>query len=252
MRSLRWILLLMAVQGQAAEAKVISTLMGVTVSAEQMRAMDDYADYRVKVSQGGRCYYFASSQVGSQAERMKALGAITAEGQYLLVPASCGGGNASKCRGTQVFKVEGKLSHLGYLTGRWDGQKPVVYDGSWFYDTGDQLEINDLLSHAESPRYNVAYRDKNGLRFDAAKTWELNAEQYAAARAGNGPPALLFRAGLAKLCGHEAELKAALKEAKAALPPQAWPRFQRSLKKIGAGQSRPNPFLPVLDCKDLK
>jgi hypothetical protein len=62
----------------------------------------------------------------------------------------------------------------------------------------------------------------------------------------------LYRAGLAKLCGRKPELKAAEQAARRSLSPQSWRRFQKSMNQVQAGRSQPNPFLPVMACKEAK
>ena len=216
----------------------------------ETHAMDErYADYQLEVTDGVTRLCFSSGAMGSPRERRASFNQVLSLDGYLFVPASCGGGNAAKCQGYQAFATKPKLRWLGNLTGRWgeQDQNVVVYDKGVFYDTGDQLEINDLLSHAESPRYVVAYTAQaQGLVFDPARTWAENAKAYA--EAGDDPPGLLLRAGLAKLCGHSKDLAALNAKAKGLFNPGQFKAYQRSLLQVALGASRPNAFIPLTDC----
>lgn len=214
----------------------------------EVKAMDsNYAEYRLEVTDGKARYCWSSSAMGSPRERRAELGKVVYKEGHLFVPASCGGGNASKCVGYQAFALEPELKYLGNVTGRWDGQAVLVYDNGVIYDTGDQLEINELLSHAESPRYTVAYTSTAGkLAFDAERTWGLNATPYADAQ--DDPPGFLHRAGLAKLCGKTKELAAVTAKAKRAFDKGRFKAFEASLKQMPFGKCAPSAFIPLIAC----
>lgn len=221
---------------------------GVAVRVTEIRAMDNrYADYRIEVSDARNRYCFASGALGNSRERRGSFSEVIQKDAYIFVPASCGGGNASKCRGYQAFATTDNLKWLGHITGRWDGDKVVVYEDGVFFDTGDMLEINDLLSHAESPRYALAYTyNGRSLVFDPARSWSLNAEAYATAQPD--APGLLYRAGLAKLCGQAAELKATQAVADKVLNQKGRQLFKSSLAQVKPDKLQPQAFIPVGEC----
>lgn len=225
---------------------------GVTVKVVQIRDIDErYADYRLEVSDGKAKYCYGSGALGTARERESGFSHVLEADGFLFVPASCGGGNASKCQGWQAFSTQGGLKWLGNLTGKWDGQQAKPYDAGVFFDTGDMLEINDLLNHAQSPRYVMAYRLNAGaLSFDSAKTWELNAEQYKAAQ--DDAPGLLFRAGLAKLCGKTTELKAVQASVDKTLSTLGRQLFAKSLGQVKNNNITPSAFIPVGACPEDK
>jgi hypothetical protein len=220
---------------------------GLVVSAVQSKAMDsDYGEYQVKVDLGAESWCFQSNQVGEPAQQEKALAAVRLQDGYAFVPASCGGGNAAKCEGYQVFRLGADPVYLGNLTGAWNGNDVTVLEQGRFYDTGDELEINDLTNHAEGPRYQTVYTDHHGLRFEPALTWAVN---QAHAADIPGPAGWLYRAGLAKLCGRSKELRQAQTQAKQRLNPGQWAQFQSSLKAVSFGRTAPRAFIPVWHCE---
>jgi hypothetical protein len=221
---------------------------GVSVLIHELRATDEgYADYRIEVSDGTRHYCYGSGALGNPGQRRASFADVIAMDGYLFVPASCGGGNASKCQGYQAFATKPKLAWLGNVTGKWDGNNVVPYQDGVFYDTGDMLEINDLLNHAESPRYPVAYTEAQGqLSFDAERTWKLNAEGFAAAP--DDAAGLLFKAGIAKLCGKATELKAVQAQAARILNQQGRDLFKKALAQVKTKDVQPNAFIPVGEC----
>jgi hypothetical protein len=238
------LLLCLAVNAQAAP---LFQAQGITVTARLNKAMDgDFGEYLVQVDLAGQSWCFQSSQVGDPQQQEKALAAVRLQDGYAFVPDSCGGGNAAKCEGYQVFRLGNHPAYLGNLTGAWNGSDVAVLEHGRFYDTGDQLEINDLTNHAESPRYQTVYTDHQGLRFEPALTWAAN---QAYSTGIPGPPGLLYRAGLAKLCARSAEWRKALAEARKALSPLQWGQFQSSLKAVSLGQAQPRAFLPVWHCE---
>jgi len=238
------LLLCLSLQAQAAP---LFQAPGLAVYARQTKDMDGaYGEFQMRVDLGGQSWCFQSNQVGDPAQQEKALAAVRLQDGYAFVPASCGGGNASKCEGYQVFRLGGQGAYLGNLTGAWNGREVIVLDHGHFYDTGDQLEINDLTNHAEAPRYQTVYADRHGLRFEPGLTWAANLDH---ARQMDGPPGLLYRAGLAKLCGRRTELDQTLAAAKQALNPEQWRQLQSSLKAVSFGQSQPRAFIPVWHCE---
>jgi hypothetical protein len=241
------LLLCLAAQCQAAP---LFQAPGMTVTASQTKPLDgDYGEYLVQVDLGTQSWCFQSNQVGEPAQQEKALGAVRLQDGYAFVPASCGGGNAAKCEGYQVFRLGAAPAYLGNLTGAWNGNDVTVLEHGQFYDTGDELEVNDLTNHAEGPRFQTVYTDHHGLRFEPAITWTVN---QAHAADITGPPGLLYRAGLAKLCGRTKELRRALARAKKGLSPAQWAQFQSSLKAVRYGRTEPRAFIPVWHCEKKK
>jgi hypothetical protein len=224
---------------------------GLTVKAVELQNIGGtFAQYRIEVSDGHHSFCYGSGAMGRSGERQDSFRQVIEADHYVFVPASCGGGNASKCRGWQAFRRTdaGNLEWLGYLSGKWDGTQGHPYENGVFYDVGDMLEINELLNHAASPRYVMAYTDtaKNGLSFQAARTWELNAEAYQAS--ADDAAGLLYRAGLAKLCGKGLELKAVQVKAKRLLEASAQKLFAKALARVKSQGVLPNPFIPVGNC----
>jgi hypothetical protein len=220
---------------------------GLAVYAVQSKDMDGtYGEYQVQVDIGPQSWCFQSNQVGEPAQQEKALSAVRLQDGYAFVPASCGGGNAAKCEGYQVFRLGAKPAYLGNLTGAWNGDNLTVLDHGRFYDTGDDLEINDLTDHAAGPRYETIYTDRHGLRFEPSLTWTAN---QAHAADLPGPAGLLYRAGLAKLCGKKKELRLALSAAKKGLDHGQWDQLQSSLRAVTFGRTQPRAFIPVWHCE---
>jgi hypothetical protein len=221
---------------------------GITVKTVETRAADEhFADYRLEVNDGKTRYCYGSSAMGTARERTAVFSSVLESDGFLFVPASCGGGNAAKCEGWELFSTQGGLKWLGNISGKWDGQRAVPYEAGLFYDTGDMLEINDLLNHAQSPRYVMAYSFKDGaLQFETEKTWALNADQYKASQ--DDAPGLLFRAGLAKLCGKTAELKSVQARVDKALSTLGRQLFAKSLGQVKNANITPNAFIPVGQC----
>lgn len=229
---------------------VIHEADGIRVTLNEVRNPErDYSTYQTRVSGGPIEVCWSSGPFGlSNREIRKDLGRVIAIDGYLFVPSSCGGGNASKCQGYQAFATSPKLHWLGNITGRWDGSNVIPYENGEFYDTGDMLESNDLLAHYESPRYAMAYQDLGGqLRFNAERTWTLNAPRYAEAPADSAA-GLLYRAGLAKLCGKSAELRATQAAADKILNPKGRQLFKSSLAKVPTKNVQPSIFMPVGAC----
>lgn len=230
---------------------VIHQADGVRVTLREVRNPErQYSTYQTRVEAGQlvACWSNGPFGIGRAAARQE-LGQVLAVDRYLFVPASCGGGNASKCRGYQAFSLGEPVAWLGNITGRWDGQNVVPYADGEFYDTGDWLEINDLVPHAHSPRYAVAYRHlEGGLRFDADRTWALNAAAYRAAP--DDAPGLLYKAGLARLCGRLAEQRAVQARADRVLNQQGRRLFDSSLAKVPIRGVGPSAFIPVGPCPE--
>src|SRR5690349_4774089 len=111
---------------------------GVSVTLTELRAMDaGYAEYQVRVADAKQAYCYGSSAMGNSGERRASFNQVIETDGFLFVPASCGGGNASKCQGWQAFSTQGGLVWLGDITGKWDGNKAVPYADGTFFDTGD-------------------------------------------------------------------------------------------------------------------
>jgi hypothetical protein len=220
----------------------------VQVEVSETRRIDkNYAEYRIEVRDAKSRYCYGSGSMGGPSEGRNKFREVLERDGFLFVPASCGGGNASKCQGWQAFALNGGLRWLGHLSGRWDGANVSVYEDGVFFDTGDMLEINDLVVHAQSPRYATAYTYADGrLRFDAARSWALNADAYLSAP--DNAPGLLYKAGLAKLCGKTAELRAAQAKADKVLNEKGRRLFKSSLAQVKTANLQPNAFIPVGEC----
>ena len=164
---------------------------------------------------------------------------------FLFVPSACGTGNAWRCRTDFVFAVRnGDLICIGNLApykeseGHW-----LTYENGLFYDVYDGLELNELVSHAESPLFGMVMTEQSG-RFvaDLDRTWELNKNyydrcladinQYLEGGGGASEPyrgvvsSLLHNAALARYCDREKELDKSLSQAKCMLSAQDFDVFR--------------------------
>lgn len=232
------------------DSPVVFDLDGIQVSVTEVRnPAKDYSTFQTQVRFKGQELCWSNGPFGISNREVRAtLSRVVYQDRYLFVPSSCGGGNASKCQGYQAFATQGELRWLGNLTGRWDGRNVIAYEQGRFYDTGDMLEINDLLAHYESPRYALAYSQAGGqLRFEPAQTWALNAERFKEAP-NNTAAGLLYRAGLAKLCGKSAELRAAQAQADKLLNEKGRKLFRSSLAKVKTSDIQPSAFMSPGPC----
>lgn len=162
------------------------------------------------------------------------------EAGYLFVEELCGGGNNWRCDTLKVFSiVDRKLVNIGQTISMKRGQREKFLaeigpsDGRYrFFDIYNELEINALTSHAESPYiYAALIYDHGKLVIDREATWKINEQIYneygkviaSAISSGSGslnPDALeslksklLFRSALAKFCGKQNELVCSINEA---------------------------------------
>jgi hypothetical protein len=98
------------------------------------------------------------------------------KGKYLLVPTSCGGGNAWRCETTHIFMIlDNRLLKVGEGTlGTIDKNGNGI-----FRDFYDKYETNDLTCHADAPGFILYMYENNGaLKVDLDKTWEINQNEY--------------------------------------------------------------------------
>jgi hypothetical protein len=146
---------------------------------------------------------------------------IVWKGKYLLVPTSCGGGNAWRCDIMQVFMVSNDhLIRVGEAT--IDADKEEHEDGK-FHDIYDKLEVNDLTCHADAPGFGIVMYEIDGkMVVNLKETWEENQEMYkenqslldSIARDSNGVsvddltklPPLLDNSVLSKYCQRQDDL----------------------------------------------
>jgi hypothetical protein len=178
----------------------------------------------LKISRGTESYQFESEcdDCGSVDDVIgKLRGGITWEGKYLLVPISCGGGNAWRCNIVEVFAlVNDRLMNVGEA----GSDMHQEYRNGRFHDIYDKLEINDLTSHAEAPGFVIIMSEKNGAMVaNLEETWKENQERYidnqllldrfakdrkakSTAASTNLPP-LLYNSVLSKYCHRPEEMK---------------------------------------------
>lgn len=177
--------------------------------------------------------------------------ACQVDGDYLLVPSECGGGNAWRCNLDHVFKIHGgEPVFIGDAIA--DEPQTELLGQRVFLDVYDVLELNDLTCHADAPDFKLILTDRDGhLAVDLDLTWTNNATSYEQNRSALGAfqakakltyeqrreaaAALLFNCALAKYCSHATELEAALKMAKALLPSDALKSLRAELDKVSAG-----------------
>ncbi len=180
-------------------------------------------DITVNISKGADSYQCESvcvdcDSVGGVLARLRSL--IAWEGKYLLIPVSCGGGNAWRCDVVEVFMLSNsRLIRVGQAGSD-------VYKESRlgkFHDIYDKLEINDLTSHADAPGFIIIMHEENGdMVANLMETWQENQGRYSDNQsfldriAKNSDPAsivdlktlppLLFNSVLTKYCQKKDEL----------------------------------------------
>jgi hypothetical protein len=146
---------------------------------------------------------------------------ITWKGKYLLVPTSCGGGNAWRCDIMHVYCiVDNRLKNVGEASIDTNGE----HDDGRFVDIYDKLESNNLTSHAEAPGFSIILYDSNGtFAANLTETWEENQSRYSENKSileslsnKKNPqliedyeklPPLVFNSVLCKYCQRQDELK---------------------------------------------
>jgi hypothetical protein len=98
---------------------------------------------------------------------------------YLFVVSECGGGNVWSCAIEHVFKIQGgRFQKVGLFIGGERTGAAESYEHGYFMDTYDKLEDMDGLSHAGSPDFYVALRERDGrFAVDLAETWRLNRQE---------------------------------------------------------------------------
>jgi len=98
------------------------------------------------------------------------------KGKYLLVPTSCGGGNAWRCETTHIFMISNdRLLKVG------EGVLDTIDKNGYgqFHDFYDKYESNDLTCHADAPGFTLYMFESNGtLKVDLNETWENNQNVY--------------------------------------------------------------------------
>lgn len=145
------------------------------------------------------------SELKSALERLRQAVAWTPP--YLFVQLECGGGNAWACNKVMIFKVDdGVATHL-VSVGTQDGRATDVFNGHYFIDVYDKLELAPGFSHHESPWFSLAIEDTaQGLVVSAEATWLLNHHHYRRS-------SVFTQAVLAKYCGKQHELQGLLESA---------------------------------------
>ena len=151
---------------------------------------DDYYDLQITVTTGQQKYEVDSTLNGP--ENLKAVTrhlkkTIGWKGPYLFVRSECGGGNAFRCDKDYVFKLSGnRLIKIGEIAvwenmpGREKSFGPG-YQHGYFRDIWNNLEENDLTSHAEGPCIKMLLQVRDDkLVMNKDQTWKFNLHQYQA------------------------------------------------------------------------
>jgi hypothetical protein len=143
------------------------------------------------------------------------------KGKYLLVPTSCGGGNAWRCDIMEIFVISNeRLKRVGEAA--MDTEKEEYKVGK-FHDIYDKFEINDLTCHADAPGFEIVMYENNAtMVVNLAETWEKNQEWFtdnesildSIARNNNAVsidgstklPPLLYNSVLSKYCQKQDDL----------------------------------------------
>lgn len=213
--------------------------------------------YELVVSRGEEEFRVSTTLLGVADER-EALARLQAgvgqKGKYLFVREECGGGNAWRCSVDHVFLMRGeRLVTLGTIFAHPESREAGGgYDGGWFQDVYDKLEINALTSHAAAPAFRIWIQEIDGrLAADLGRTWRENRARFAerarlyrtgAGSAGAGREgevlraALLHNAALARYCGKEAETQAVLSSARSLLDAEVYGRLAGELSSVEPGE----------------
>lgn len=180
-------------------------------------------DITLSISKGPNSFEYESFYVDRDSVdgvMAKLRGIIAWEGKYLLVPISCGGGNAWRCDIVQVFMV---LNDRLVKVGEAGSDRYKEYRTGRFHDIYDKLEINDLTSHADAPGFIIRMDEIDGTMVaNLIDTWKENQGRYSdnqvlldritknRNRKSIGDlktlPLLLFNSVLSKYCQKEDEL----------------------------------------------
>lgn len=187
---------------------------------------------------------------------------------YLFVYSTCGGGNAWRCDGFQLFKMSGeRIAYLGEIASIGSDDPKPAFDGKYFRMVYDRLEGNALTSHAGAPSFFLMIVDEDGkLKANLDATWSVNAAEYernrqaiAEAKAKGAEmktrerefeatPLILFNAALAKYCGKKAELSQIMQTAKRDLAGDQYSLLVKELRRVKPGEILP-PFKKVKPVK---
>lgn len=151
---------------------------------------DDYYELQITVTTGQQKYEVDTALNGP--ENLKAVTrhlkkTIGWKGPYLFVRSECGGGNAFRCNKDYVFRLSGnKLIKIGEIA-VWEnmpgGEETIGpgYQHGYFLDIWNDLEENDLTSHAEGPSIKLSLQDRDDkLVMNKDQTWKRNLPQYRA------------------------------------------------------------------------
>jgi hypothetical protein len=151
---------------------------------------ESYYELQITVAAGRKKYKVDSALTGQ--ENLKTVTqrlnkTIGWKGPYLFVRSECGGGNAFRCDKDYVFKLSGnRLIKIGEIA-VWEnmpGREKSIgpgYQHGYFRDIWNNLEENDLTSHAEGPCIKMLLQvrdDKFVMNKD--QTWKFNLHQYRA------------------------------------------------------------------------
>jgi hypothetical protein len=137
-------------------------------------------EFTLTVSKGTESYQYES--VDEECNTMnevitKLKSSVAWKDQYLLVPVSCGGGNAARCEIMQVFMVSD--DHLIRVGEAGIGTEDTDYSSGKFHDIYDKLEMNDLTCHADAPLFTIIMYERNGsMAVHLAETFDTNLEEY--------------------------------------------------------------------------
>ena len=137
-------------------------------------------EFTLIVRKGTESYQYESadeecSTINEVVTKLKS--SIVWKDNYLLVPVSCGGGNAARCEVMQIFMVVN--DHLVHVGEAGIGTDDNDYSNGKFHDIYDKLEINDLTCHADAPLFTIILYERNGsMVVQLAETWDTNLEKY--------------------------------------------------------------------------
>jgi len=221
---------------------------------------DDYYGLQITVTAGQHKYEVDTGLNGP--ENLKAVTrrlkkTIGWKGPYLFVRSECGGGNAFRCNKDYVFKLSGnKLIKIGEVA-VWEnipgGAESIGpgYQHGYFLDIWNNLEENDLTSHAEGPSIKLSLQDRDDkFVMNKDQTWKRNLREYrtneielrrhAKRNAKSAKSSLklfelnsqlLFNAALARLTNHKQEYQKTLDMAKLMIDKVGVASFESIIRK---------------------
>jgi uncharacterized protein YciU (UPF0263 family) len=148
------------------------------VGDEEVSSRHEF-EFTLTVGKGTESYHYESADeecntINEVITKLKS--SIVWKDNYLLVPVSCGGGNAARCEIMQIFMVlNDHLVHVGEAGVGTDDD----YSKGKFHDIYDKLEMNDLTCHADAPLFTIILYERNGsMAVQLAETWDTNLEMY--------------------------------------------------------------------------